>query len=92
MALSDEKHPSDAPMSVPNLRSFVSRHPQSTLMSKPKWERDSLKADLRAQLFYQNIGYTSRTTLPTLVKLLRTALEGNKVSRLYYEHTARPVC
>lgn len=75
----NEKYLSDAPMSISALRMFVSDISKVAPISKLKLERDNLKERLRAQLFYQGIGYSDRTTLPTLVKLLIAAVNADKV-------------
>jgi hypothetical protein len=68
-------------MQLDQLRSLVARAPtKEALKSWNQRQRDRRKDDLRSQLFWYGIPYTNSTIMPTLEKLLREAVETNKVS------------
>ena len=67
-------------MSALQLQLLVARAAKEDFKTKPKWQRDQRKEELRAQLFWYGIEHTDRMLLPTLEKLLRQAVEANNVS------------
>jgi len=77
---SEEKHPREGPMSLVQLRALVAQLSKAQVKAKSQLQRDERKEQLRTQLFWFGIQHPEHMILPSLEKLLRQAVEANKVS------------